>query len=618
MHSMLLVGMSVFGMLQLSNGYSNGDVDLSKIVHFESMGERDTRMAWWEEARFGMFVHWGLYSIAGGEWDGKEYPPPYLAEWIQKYAGVPAADYEKTLVPQFRPAPGFADQWAALAEDAGAKYVVFTAKHHDGFSMHGSAETEFDALDITGRDLVKEITDAIRSRDLGVGVFYSLWDWHHPDAPAGEGAVNLKGLSMQGRTLSRYVDYFHSQVNELTDGRYGDIDVLWLDYSRPGYEGEVWGAQRLVPMVRNNQPDIIINNRLWLNRRRPDEEYEKYWFGDFSTPEQYVPSTGMGAIDWEVCDTLNGSWGWSRCAQEYKTVDELLRRMAGTVSRGGNYLLNIGPLPDGTVDPESERLMRGIGEWMDINGEAVYGTEAGPFVRLPWGYATLKEVQEGWKLYLYVFDWPSDGILHVPGLETQPLNVGMLGDDARTIRCSGVDGKVVVSGLPENPPHPSAGVVMLGFNERPSVAPHRVHARKDGTFELRPGDAVVESRLNLRGRSHLQPEKLEHWRTGSRARFPLFLEGKGTYTVHVTAATRKFDERNEYYLKAGDREVPLELAETGGLGQRRVFRAGPIVLPAGKTDLTLGCGLQSRLSDLNIFTVELKPETTMHGEPDAQ
>jgi len=355
------------------------------ILNTESIADRQTRMAWWKKARFGMFVHWGLYSSAEGQWGEKKFVRG--AEWIQKKANVPADVYEKTMRPKFKPSADFATQWAQLAKQAGAKYVVFTNKHHEGFALHDSAQTEFDAKDFTDRDLHQEIVDAVRGQGLKVGVYHSLWDWHHPDAPAGKGAVNVRGLEMADRQLPNYVDYLHAQVNEITDGRYGAVDVLWLDYSKPPFQGAAWQAKKLVESVRTNQPNVLINNRLWKNTKEQRDESKQYWFGDFSTPEQHIPATGIEGVDWETCDTLNITWGWSKHATEYKSSTQLIQRMIDAVSKGGNYLLNIGPRPDGSIDPKSVERFSAIGDWMKLNGESIYGTQAGPFPRLPWGRA---------------------------------------------------------------------------------------------------------------------------------------------------------------------------------------------------------------------------------------
>ena len=343
----IAIGISLLMVLVVSKTiYADQAVPSEKLSDYllneESREDLQARMQWWKDARFGIFVHWGLYSSAEGEWDGKVYTGS--AEWIQKRADVPFDIYEEIMLPKFKPALDFASQWARLAKQAGAGYVVFTSKHHEGFSLNDSAQTSFDATDVTGRDLHKEIVEAIRRENLGVGVYHSLWDWHHPDAPAGEGAINVKGLTMEGRDLSRYVKYLHAQVNEVTDGRYGAVDILWLDYSKNQFQGEAWKAKELVALVRNNQPSILINNRLWNNEVKSTDEYEKYWTGDFSTPEQHIPATGIEGIDWETCDTLNGTWGWSKHATTFKSSTELVHRLVDAVSKGGNYLLNIGPI----------------------------------------------------------------------------------------------------------------------------------------------------------------------------------------------------------------------------------------------------------------------------------
>ncbi|MEE9368876.1 MAG: alpha-L-fucosidase [Pontiella sp.] len=586
---------------------ANSEAESSYILNTESPENLHARLKWWKEARFGMFVHWGLYSSAEGGWDGKTYPGG--AEWIQKKAEVPADIYEKTMLPKFKPAPDFATQWARLAKQAGAGYVVFTSKHHEGFSMNDSAQTDFDAKAVTGRDLHKEIVEAIRRENLGVGVYHSLWDWHHPDAPAGEGATNIEGLTMEGRELPRYVDYLHAQVNEVTDGRYGAVDILWLDYSKHQFQGEAWRAKELVALVRNNQPSILINNRLWNNVVKSGEEYEKYWLGDFSTPEQHIPATGIEGIDWETCDTLNGTWGWSKHATGFKSSTELVHRLVDAVSKGGNYLLNIGPLPDGTVDPVTVQRLSDLGRWMQINGEAIYSTKAGPFTRLPWGRVTSKTMGDGsHRLYLHVFDWPEDGRLYVPGLESLPTRSFLVGGKVnQEIHTRNEKGKMVVTGLPENPVHVAATVIALDFYSKPKVGPYRVHASTDGSFTLEPADAVVEEKVAFKDHGLGSRSRLEGWEKNGRASYRLQVEEAGTYSVEIAIAVDGFGDADSFSLSAGDEKIKIPLEKTGGKKKWKTVQCGSIRLPAGEVVLDLQCAERGKGNSISLSTILLKP-----------
>ncbi|MBL7115973.1 MAG: alpha-L-fucosidase [Kiritimatiellae bacterium] len=381
----------------------------------ESARKRDARMKWWREARFGMFVHWGLYSGLGGVWKGKN--QRLGAEWIQRNAGVDTWEYAHETIPLFKPTENFADAWAELAATAGCKYMVFTAKHHDGFGLYGSSVTDYDAVDTVGRDLCKEIIDAARRQELKVGLYYSVIDWHHPQYDyerAGALPHPLKGRpSPNGkRNHDIYIEYLHNQVNEIISN-YGTIDIVWWDFSKKGNEGPFWKADELMKMVRKKQPDIISNNRLY-DTAAPHESHKltefDYSKGDIVTPEQHIPATGMPGLDWETCMTMNRSWGYCSFDNHYKKAEHLVRNLVDIVSKGGNYLLNIAPKGDGSIPEQSITAMKGIGKWMDLHSDAIYGTTASPFNPPGWGRFTKKKD----KLFVHVLRWPENGILDMP------------------------------------------------------------------------------------------------------------------------------------------------------------------------------------------------------------
>ncbi len=410
---------SLFGLAGVGHAQQAPDTPTTANLQSESAQQRDQRMDWWREARFGMFVHWGLYAIAAGEWDGKIWTQGGM-EWIQQRANVPADEYARRLLPQFKPKEGFAKEWADLAKAAGCKYVVFTNKHHEGFALHDSAVTTFDAKDVTSRDLHKEIIDAVRTAGLKVGAYHSLWDWHHPHAYAGRGSNNPACQTMEGREPKIYVDFLHAHVRELVTN-YGPLDILWFDYSSPQIQGESWRANELVAMVRQQQPAIITNNRLFRSTAagwHDDHHLEPFdnRYGDFCTPEQRIPPTGVPGVDWETCMTINTTWGYSKHDHAWKSSQTLIRNLVDIASKGGNYLLNIGPRADGSVPEEIVERMREIGQWMEVNGASIYGTTASPFADLTWGRCTTKRGTDTSLLYLHVFDWPDDGRLIVPGL----------------------------------------------------------------------------------------------------------------------------------------------------------------------------------------------------------
>ncbi len=435
----------------------------------ETKEERDARMAWWREARFGMFVHWGLYSGLAGTWDGKPVGTRGGMEWIQQRVRVDTWEYAHQAVPKFRPTEGFAKDWAKLAKEAGCRYVVFTTKHHEGFGLFNSQYTDYDAYDLVGRDLCKEITDAIRAEGLKVGYYHSVIDWHHPQydyVKADKLPHPLKGKpSPNGpRNHDIYVNYLHHQARELFSN-YGKVDVIWWDYSKEGNDGPFWRSDELMAMAHELQPAIISNNRLYHipNIEKEDSvDRLKKWKpeqGDFTTPEQTIPSTGIPGVDWEVCMTMNTTWGYSEHDHAWKSNETLIHNLIDIVSKGGNYLLNIGPKGDGSIPQESIDAMHAIGEWMAVNGEAIYATTASPFEQPAWGRYTKKPG----KLYAHVFEWPSDGKLSIPLKGERVTKAYLLADSSRKALKTQTTSDGVVIQVPDQAPDAIASVIAVEY-----------------------------------------------------------------------------------------------------------------------------------------------------------
>ncbi len=454
-------------------GDNTAEVTLSPtpVPITESSEQRDARMSWWRDARFGMFVHWGLYSGLAGTWNSKPVATKGGMEWIQKMVKADTDTYAREALPKFQPKPGFASEWMKLAKEAGCKYVVFTTKHHEGFALHDSKDGDFNAGAKLNRDLVREIVEAARAEGLRIGFYHSLIDWHDAnyDFTKAKGLPYPVGGNHESipRNHSKYIDHLHAQVGELMT-KYGPIDVVWWDFSSKGFEGdEAWHASELIRKVREMQPGIVMNNRLYSASTVKNAENEHREFntahGDFITPEQRIPSTGMPGVDWESCMTLNTTWGYSDHDHAWKSEQTLIRNLVDIASKGGNYLLNIGPKGDGSIPPETVTLMKGIGSWMKINSEAIYGTTAGPFESLPWGRCTRK----GNTLYLSVFEWPKDGKLTVP-LKNRVLSCSLLADPSNQLTTNSGPLGLEIS-LPSVAPDPTAAVIRITIDGVPDV-----------------------------------------------------------------------------------------------------------------------------------------------------
>ena len=447
----------------------------------------------WKDLKFGMFVHWGLYSGLAGTWEGRPVATRGGMEWIQQRVGADTETYAKAAVPLFQPRPDFAREWAELARETGCRYVVFTTKHHDGFALHDSAVGTFHAGAVLGRDLVREIVDALRAESLRVGFYHSVIDWHHDQYEyrcSSHLPHPLRGQPYPNgaRDHAIYLDYLHAQVEELA-GRYGPVDIFWWDYSAIDFQGEeAWRAFELMEKVRARQPRVVMNNRLF---RIPEAGWRAMGtsgaimqldrrYGDFITPEQHVPATGVPGLAWETCMTMNTTWGYSEHDHEWKSAAELIRHLVDIVSKGGNYLLNIGPKADGTVPAESVELLRAIGAWMAVNGESIHGTTASLFPRVDWGRSTTRMEPDGATLFLHVFDWPESGELLVPGLRNPLRSARLLDGDTPLAARASEEG--VVIRLPATAPDAVVSVIRLQVQGPPVVGAPTVRQGADGVL----------------------------------------------------------------------------------------------------------------------------------------
>lgn len=402
-------------------------------VNAQSPGEvsKDERMAWWRDAAFGMFIHWGAYSVPGGERNGEICGGG--AEWIMDKLDYTIEDYEKEVVGNFNPVEFNAKEWVAMAKDAGMKYIVLTSKHHDGFCMWDSKVTDYDIVDATPfkRDVVKELADACREAGIKFCFYHSIVDWHHPQAQAPlypNYNAGQKDQSVFNPEFPKYYEnYFKPQVKELLTN-YGDIGVVWFDGDWiPDYTTEM--GKEMYDMILEMQPNTIVNNRVDKGRMGMEGmNKEGNFAGDFGTPEQEIPDTGIDE-DWESCMTMNRSWGYKPSDNRWKSSEQLIQNLVDIVSKGGNFLLNIGPDPLGLFPRESVERLADIGDWMDVNSEAIYAAKASPYEKPEWGRYTAKDRV----IYAHIFDWPEDGKL-VINSEIKAKRVSMLAHPGRKLK----------------------------------------------------------------------------------------------------------------------------------------------------------------------------------------
>jgi alpha-L-fucosidase len=567
----------------------------------ETPAQHDARMEWFRDARFGMFIHWGLYAQAAGSWDGK--PDDGAGEWIMNNRQIPVSQY-KNLVPQFNPVKFDARAWVRTAKNAGMKYIVITSKHHEGFGMFPSALTDW-CIKSTPfqRDPLKELSVACKEEGIRLCFYYSIMDWHHPDYLPRK---SWNDEANPNADFERYVAFMKGELKELLSN-YGPIGILWFD----GNWENTWNYDRGVDLykyIRAIQPDLIVNNRVGQDRKGiagTTDGQER--IGDYGTPEQTIPANGFGpGVDWETCMTMNDTWGFKKQDQNWKSTQTIIRNLVDIASKGGNYLLNVGPTGEGLIPDASVERLKEVGQWMTINGSAIYATTASPFEKqLPWGRCTKKVENGSTTLYLHVFDWPADGKLFVPGLQSKVKSAALLIKPSTSIKAKTSEGGTTVF-LPAEAPDKISSTVVLEFDGVPEIVAVPIIQNSDGSVTLRADQAHLHgSAVQCESRGPV--ENIGYWyHPEDWASWDLQLKRPGKYMVGTEIAAPAL---TSFELAVAGQTFRCAAPVTKNYDDFQSVPLGTVEIPSpGKFTLTVH-PIKSGWQPMNLKSVTLKPVT---------
>jgi alpha-L-fucosidase len=577
-----------------------------------ALKNRDERLAWWRDARFGCFIHWGAYSVYGGEWDGHNVGG--YAEHLMRLEKIPLAVYKEKVVGQFDPENFDADKWVALIKAAGMKYVVITSKHHDGFAMWPSDVYKYDIRDNTKfkRDPMQELSDACHRNGIHFGFYYShAFDWEHPDAPGNDwdyqnpgGDLGLFGGATWYDSHPELVDKVKKYVDEKCIPQLQELirkyhpEIFWFDVGgKLPFSEQI----RIVKAVRAADPNVVINGRAARGMGKN--------FGDYvdtsDNPVEIRPTPG----DWECIPTVNNSYGYHKLDNHYKTPAFFVRLLAKTAAKGGNMLLNIGPMGDGRIDPNATAILSGIGQWMAVNGDSIHGTTRTPLDRQAWGDSTLK----GDTLYLHIFQWPADDRLVVAGLQSNISSAYLLADPAQNpLSTERLNDNDLVVHLPVIAPDQVDSVVALklaepikalpGFLLSDQIADNRLLAY-DGKIQggkVTYGDGKAGN-YGVAGFSH----------DGDSITWSARLNAPAEFDVAVGYSTTSADQTGEYQLKIGDQTLTHRVVPTKVARSVTIVNVGQVKLPAGENDITLSPvnpdGPLMTLFEIHLYPKNLEP-----------
>ena len=540
------------------------------ITHAIAAPAESDRTQWFREARFGMFIHWGVYAVPAGEWEGQTIKG--IGEWIMRFKKIPVAKY-KSYAPEFTAAKYDPEQWAQLAQRAGMKYVVITSKHHDGFALYDSAVSDWDVMASGAkRDLLEPLAKAVRGHGMKFGLYYSQsQDWTHPGG-ATSGEIGKIWDPAQKGDYDQYLKTIAlPQAKEIIE-RY-DPAILWWDTPMQ------MTPERVAPFAElmAKHPRIINNNRLGTGFK-----------GDTMTPEQHIPPRGFPGQMFEVCMTMNDTWGYKVNDRNWKSSQRLIQMLSDIASKGGNLLLNIGPRADGSIPQESIERLEAIARWMEVNSQAIHATTASPFPRrLPWGRVTQKaDAKGGTTLYLHVWEWPADGKILLPTLKEIPTTGAMLKGGATVTAERTTDGVIVH--LPGKATDPDVSVVRLEFPGALTITQEPFNTPSaDGTIALPALDADPHGAVggNIRVEGSGADAYLTDWKQPDyRVEYRVKTGEAAKWSIQAEIAA---SEPVKLSVRVGTATQVIEIPATGSGLTWKTIPLGTIELPAEETVIEL-------------------------------
>jgi alpha-L-fucosidase len=554
----------------------------------DTPAEQNAKMGWWREARFGMFIHWGLYAVPGGEWKGQQIGG--LGEWILKSGGIPIADY-KAIASRFNPVRFNADAWVAVAKNAGMKYIIITAKHHDGFAMFRSKADPFNIYDATPfrRDPLQELAAACKKAGIRFGFYYSQdQDW---TAPGGAVIGNTWDKAQEGDFTEYLRKKSLPQFKELLTNYQPAPDILWFDTPTTEMTPEL--AKQFVDILKQH-PKLIWNERLGGGFQ-----------GNWRTPEGRIPANGIPGEDWETCMTMNDSWGFKKNDHSWKSLETIVRNLIDIASKGGNYLLNVGPTEEGLIPGPSVERLAEVGKWLKVNGEAIYGTTPAPFKQQPsWGRITRK----GDTLYLHVFNWPQDGKLILAISNTSSQARLLAAPNARLSTASTAQGLEIK--LPSQPPDRVASVIALSLRGPiQEILPPGIPQAADGSLHLKAAIAeIIGDKLTLEPGNE---PNIGYWSTtDDYVAWAVAITRPGIFEATITYACDDRDAGSEFALAVGGQTVKGTVGSTGAWINYRTVTLGKLSLgKGGRLPVTLKTTRKGIGNIMNLRAITLTPTT---------